>query len=225
MKILLGCLVLFVFTGCDGQTGALPAKSFAEKLAATANPQLLDVRTPEEFQSGHIDGATNANWNAADFIAAAQKLDRKQPVFVYCLSGGRSARAAKKLSEMGFTTVYDLEGGYLKWDAEGLSGAPTSTVPVGICPQEYGEAIKSGKVLVNFYAEWCGPCQKMKPYMERMAASDNPVKVLRLNADEHKTMVRELKVTELPALFLYENGKLTWTHTGYIPEDELKKHL
>lgn len=218
-------LTFLVAVECTGQTDALPAKAFSAQLAATPNPQLLDVRTPEEFQSGHIDGARMANWNGPEFEAIAPSLDKTKPVFVYCLSGGRSARASKKLKEMGFSTVYDLQGGYLKWEAEGLAGAPQSTVPVGICPQEYGDATKSGKVLVNFYAEWCGPCQKMKPFMERLAAQEGPLKVMRLNADEHKTMVRELKVSELPALFLYQDGKLTWTHTGYISEDELKKHL
>lgn len=224
-RLLIWCLPLFVAIGCTGQSDALPAKAFAEKLSATANPQLLDVRTPEEFRSGHIDGAVNANWNGPEFESTAKSLDKTKPVFVYCLSGGRSARAAKKLSDMGFTKVYDLQGGFLKWQANAPSDEAQSTVPVGICPQEYGEAIKSGKVLVNFYAKWCEPCQKMKPYMEKLAATEGPLKVIRLDADEHKTMVRELKVTELPALFLYQDGKLTWTHTGYIAEDELKKHL
>lgn len=80
-----------------------------------AEVQLVDVRTPEEYAAGHIGEALNYNVNGADFKKQVESLDKSKPVLVYCKMGGRSARAAKMLEEMGFTTIYDLEGGYTDW--------------------------------------------------------------------------------------------------------------
>jgi rhodanese-related sulfurtransferase len=78
--------------------------------------QLLDVRTPEEFDSGYINNATNINFFDDDFITqVTSKLNKDKPVYLYCKVGGRSGKAAKKLKEAGFTSVYDLKGGFDKW--------------------------------------------------------------------------------------------------------------
>ena len=91
------------------------AERFKEKMAAYPNAQLIDVRTPEEFANGHIEGAKNINVLDKSFETDVAKLDKKTPVLVYCQSGGRSGRAAKKLQEMEFQTIYDLSGGYSEW--------------------------------------------------------------------------------------------------------------
>lgn len=77
--------------------------------------QLIDVRTPGEVSEGMIEGATNIDYNGANFKDQINALDRDQPVLVYCRSGGRSGRAAAMMKEMGFKEVYDLEGGYMNW--------------------------------------------------------------------------------------------------------------
>ena len=88
------------------------------KAAMTEGVQLVDVRTPEEFEAGHIETALNYNINGPDFAKQLESLDKSQPVLLYCKIGGRSARAAKQLKEMGFKTLYDLEGGYTAWSQE-----------------------------------------------------------------------------------------------------------
>jgi rhodanese-related sulfurtransferase len=134
-------ILSFVILSCNGQTSkkieTIEAKAFAEKIAATKNPQILDVRTPEEFTAGHIDNAKNVNWLGDSFVAGAEKLDKTRPVFVYCKSGGRSQKAAEKLQELGFTNIYQLDGGILKWDAAGLS-KPTDKI-IGLSVQEYNK--------------------------------------------------------------------------------------
>jgi thioredoxin len=144
---------------------------------------------------------------------------------VYCKIGARGLKAANKLSEMGFAKIYNLDGGILKWNAAGLS-APSDKI-IGMCDQEYGDLIKSDKkVLVNFYADWCEPCQKMKPYMSTLGqAYKGQVTVSRLNADENKTLIKQMKIDDLPVLLLYENGNIVWQHKGFISEEDLKKHL
>lgn len=77
--------------------------------------QLIDVRTPGEVSEGMIEGATNIDYNGANFKEQIDALDRDQPVLVYCRSGGRSGRAAAMMKEMGFKEVYDLQGGYMNW--------------------------------------------------------------------------------------------------------------
>ena len=73
-------LLSFVMLSCNGQSSkyskSIDAKAFSEKIAATPNPQILDVRTPEEFASDHIDKAININWLGDSFVASAEKLDK-----------------------------------------------------------------------------------------------------------------------------------------------------
>ncbi len=79
------------------------------------NTVLIDVRTPDEFAGGHIPNAVNINFNAPDFAAQIEKLDKSKTYLVYCRSGARSGRAATSMSELGFQTIYTLQGGILNW--------------------------------------------------------------------------------------------------------------
>ncbi len=88
-----------------------------EDFAATINMpdiQLIDVRTPLEFSSGHIPGAINIDVNNRDFDKQTGLLNKNHPVAVYCRSGVRSKTAANKLVEKGYT-VYELDKGILNW--------------------------------------------------------------------------------------------------------------
>jgi rhodanese-related sulfurtransferase len=80
--------------------------------------QLVDVRTPEEFSEGHIENAVNIDFNADDFDAKVADLDKEKPVMVYCKAGGRSAKAATRLKELGFKNITDLEGGISNWNSQ-----------------------------------------------------------------------------------------------------------
>ena len=222
---LISCIIL----SCNGQTSKnikrIDAPAFAEKIKTTQSPQILDVRTPEEFESEHIENAKNINWLGDSFIQDAVNLDKTKPVFVYCKSGGRSAKAAAKLRELGFTTIYELDGGFLKWDAAGLS-KPMDKI-IGMSQAEYNALLNTDKkVLIDFYAEWCAPCKKMAPYLSKMQTElADTVVIIRLNADENKTLMHELKIEELPTLLLYEKKELKWKHSGYITKQDLKKQL
>ncbi|WP_317126850.1 rhodanese-like domain-containing protein [Arenibacter aquaticus] len=77
---------------------------------------LVDVRTPNEYGAGHIKNAINIDiFNAGNFERSFEKMPREEPVYLYCRSGARSQRAARKLVGMGFEKVYDLKGGYMRW--------------------------------------------------------------------------------------------------------------
>jgi phage shock protein E len=81
---------------------------------------ILDVRTDDEFQQGHIDGATMIDFYRPDFREALAELDPEVPYLVYCRSDNRSGQATALMSELGFTSIYDVDGGVLSWEASGL---------------------------------------------------------------------------------------------------------
>ncbi|ADV51466.1 rhodanese-like domain-containing protein [Cellulophaga sp. E16_2] len=82
----------------------------------TKNIQLVDVRTPNEYAKGAIKKAVNIDFfNASFFESAFNKFNKEAPIYIYCQSGMRSKRAAKKLDKMGFTTIIDLKGGYMAY--------------------------------------------------------------------------------------------------------------
>lgn len=78
---------------------------------------VLDVRTPEEFAAGHIAGAKNVDFQAADFAAKVAALDKKQTYLVHCAAGGRSGKTLEKMK--GFTAVYHLNEGFKAWEKAG----------------------------------------------------------------------------------------------------------
>jgi rhodanese-related sulfurtransferase len=121
MKKYLIPLVTFFLTiaGCSGQKTEsiklVDATSFSENIKKVPNAQILDVRTPQEFQLDHIMNATNADILADTFSENIEKFDKKKPIFVYCKSGNRSKRATEKLATLGFENIYELDGGFIAW--------------------------------------------------------------------------------------------------------------
>ncbi|MEO5683553.1 MAG: rhodanese-like domain-containing protein [Chitinophagaceae bacterium] len=103
--------------GLAQSKAVLPVNEF-EKAIQVKGAQLLDVRTPAEYKEGYIKGAVNADWQSEkEFAAQAKKLDKTAPVYVYCLSGVRSGRAADWLAANGFKEIINLEGGIQAWKA------------------------------------------------------------------------------------------------------------
>jgi rhodanese-related sulfurtransferase len=104
------------WAGCMAQSpNTLSPAAFGLKIKETKQPLVLDVRTPEEYAGGHIDGAVNIDWYNDNFGTETAKLDKNRPLFVYCHSGKRSSAAAEKLRKDGWKEVYELAGGYSAW--------------------------------------------------------------------------------------------------------------
>jgi phage shock protein E len=113
----LACLALAAPLHAGEEPAPVKIEQAEKQLADGA--QLLDVRTPDEWKEGHLQGATLVTLAKEGFVDKAKAaLDAKKPVLVYCKSGGRSAKAAKQLREAGFT-VYDLDGGITAWQKAG----------------------------------------------------------------------------------------------------------
>lgn len=228
-KILLVILVTFQLISCQKENSkaieTLESQDYLEKLNETEKPQLIDVRTPDEFAIEHLENSENMDWNSTDFVFNAEKLDKSKPVFVYCKVGGRSNQAANKLSELGFQKIYNLDGGIMKWSGKKTSANYSERI--GITATDYETLIHSDKkVLVNFYAEWCGPCKKMAPYILKMQKEfKGKISILRLDADANKSLIDEMKIDGLPVIIIYEDGKEMWRNQGYLSEEDLRKEL
>lgn len=94
-------------------------------MAAALSPGtvIIDVRTPEEFASGHVQGAVNIPVEAADFAQQVGELDPGATYALYCRSGNRSAVATQMMGSMGFMHIYDLNGGFADLESAGMPTA------------------------------------------------------------------------------------------------------
>ncbi len=223
-KILSLGLLLFMSCRSSAQVKKVPAATFKSAIESQEHPQLIDVRTPEEFEKGHLNQAQNINWNDDDFNSRVDKLDKTKPVYVYCQGGGRSASAAARLAELGFRDIVDMEGGIMAWRVADFPLDDEVTITSGMSKEAYQELIGKHKyVLVDFYAEWCGPCKKMKPGLDRIAKDKKlAIEVIRIDVDEHSSLAKSLGVEGLPTLKMYQAGTEVWHHLGYIEEQKLK---
>jgi len=115
--------IVLMLTSCQAQekkgVQLLPAKEFSQKVDAKKG-QVIDVRTPKEFQKGHLKNAQNIHLYDQDFAQRIDKLDKKQPVYVYCKAGGRSAEAVEIMQNHGFENIIELQGGTDSWSETGL---------------------------------------------------------------------------------------------------------
>jgi thioredoxin 1 len=122
MKRLFSLLFFTVLTSSGIFAQDVPEWSPAEvskKLKANPSALLLDVRTPEEFAEDHLARAINIDVNSPDFEKQISKLDKKKPVYVYCLGGVRSKKAASIMKRNGFQAV-SMSGGIKAWKSAGL---------------------------------------------------------------------------------------------------------
>ena len=94
--------------------------TFETKLNNLENAFLIDVRTPTEYKSGHILGATNIDFKQVENMKSTfDNLDRNQPILIYCAAGGRSNKTRILMKEMGFKHIYELSSGISGWRAAG----------------------------------------------------------------------------------------------------------
>lgn len=80
-----------------------------------------------------------------------------------------------------------------------------------------------GTVVVDVYAEWCGPCRVMAPVIDRLAAAGGKVKYAKMDLENNHALCRELGISVLPTLLFYKDGKLVKTETGIVKEDVLAR--
>jgi len=218
----------FVFCTCSlGQVRSVNVDEFEKQLIATKAEQLIDVRTPQEFEKYRIVSAKNINVNSSDFRSQIAKLDKTKPVLVYCLSGNRSKSALAILRDAGFKTVYELDGGINSWSRAGKPIDQDLSGKGELSSNNYATIISSkGYVLVDFYAPWCAPCRKMLPVVEELAKTyPDKFRLLTVDFDQNRLLAKELKISSVPYLAVFKDGKKIWDKNGETTKDELLKIL
>ncbi len=227
-------LIFFILTLALTQVFAqkpVNVQEFESKLKATAQPQLIDIRTLQEFNRGHIKKAVNIDYNNEEFEALMlQNFKKTMPLFVYDFTGGRSVLAADFLRKIGFKNVIELDGGFAKWTSSSkpYASSHTTTEPIAAMPMDGFDRIlrENAAVLIDFYADWCKPCKKMDPIVNRIANENGKkMKLLKVDTDKNDAMTNIFKIESIPTYILFKNGKQVWRGEGEIPEIELRQIL
>ena len=220
---LMGLIMTLISCGSNAQKNKVASADEFEKAIASKNIQLLDVRTSDEYKAGHLKNSLQANWlNKAEFEERTSHLDTNKPIFIYCLSGGRSAAAAAYLSEKGYD-VTNLTGGITAWKqgTKPVEGVDPNTPQTSQASYE-GQLKSSNLVLVDFGAEWCPPCKKMEPIIaDFMKKESNKVILLKMDGGLETELMKSLKVEALPTFILYKNGVEVKRKQGLVSMEEL----
>lgn len=128
-------------------------EEFNTELSEDTNAYLLDVRQPEEYAAGHLEGTHLLNWLEPDmFKAGVKNLDKDKTVYVYCRSGRRSNEAAFYLAGQGYKVV-DMDGGILGWEKAGLpvtNSAATNQIEAQGIRHDTFTTPKGKKVTIHF---------------------------------------------------------------------------
>jgi rhodanese-related sulfurtransferase len=217
-----------IIISCTAQNkNALTADEFEKAIITKENIQILDVRTADEFFSGHIKNALQADWNnKTEFERRLGFIDKDKPVYVYCLVGGRSAAAADMMRIAGYKNVYDLKGGTNAWRAakKPLVGAGTEKQ---MSIDELNAYIKGSQiVLVDFGASWCPPCKQMEPVMKSLTENNKgKFTLLKVDGGRDQDILQVYKVTELPVFIVFKDGKQVWRKNGIATEKEIADQI
>lgn len=113
-KSIFSILYLSIVMACNAQNESITRIDLAkmESISANENTVVIDVRTPGEVAAGYIKGTDQfIDYNGADFETKIAALDKDKTYVVYCRSGNRSTKALNKMAELGFTKLYELNGG------------------------------------------------------------------------------------------------------------------
>jgi rhodanese-related sulfurtransferase len=219
--------IFLVLVFCSSQLLAqvVDVNTFEKQMTAP-DVQLLDARTGGEFKNGHLPKALQADWTRKDeFKDRVKHLDKQKPVYIYCLSGGRSGEAAKWMRENGFTNVVEMQGGVNAWKRANKSLEQASAVK-GMSLEDFSKLLGASEiVLVDVGAAWCPPCKKMEPSIEKFLSQNKDVKLLKVDGGNDNAVMESINASVLPTLVLYKNGKEFWRKEGISTVEEMKAGL
>ncbi len=87
--------------------------------------------------------------------------------------------------------------------------------------EDFQEEIKEGSVLVDFYADWCGPCRMVGPIIEEISKEKPNVKVIKVNVDEREDVAKAYGIMSIPTIILFKDGQMDKKQVGFAPKEVL----
>ncbi len=233
-KIILSVAVILsagqLFVSGQGFTN-LSAPEFKQRMESQPG-LLIDTRSKAEYDRGHIEGAVLYELQDPKLKEKLLVLPKDQPLYVYCYSGARSRSVATFLSQNSYTKVVNLQRGLLDWNNSNFATVTGNTAPAKQAPQpdavsvqEFNKIITSGKlVFIDFYAPWCAPCKQMMPMIDELTTEyKGKVRIVKINGDASKELMQAQKISGVPMLLLYRDGKAVYTKSGKAEKAELVK--
>lgn len=184
--------------------------------------QVFDVRTAEEYNTGHLPNALQADYtNKTEFNDRVKYLDKQKPVYIYCLSGGRSTKAAQWMRENGFSKVIELENGVSAWKQAGLPLEGVNEKKPQLTMDAYNKGTAKGWVLTDVGAAWCPPCKQMEPVLTQFLKKHQQVKLMKVDGGNDTDVMKTIGAKGLPTFILYKDGKEVWRKQGVVTAEEL----
>ena len=233
MKHILYLVIAILLISCSNTNSQIIENLDASKFETLIKMQdgiILDVRTSQEFYSGHISEATNLDYYKDDFKEKLNIMRKDVPIYVYCRSGGRSTKAAVYMENLGFSKVYNLNGGIGAWEAKGFLSVSSNIEKKQILPTytitEIDSLVKTNEVvLINFSTDWCVPCKKMKQIIKDVKKIKPYLKLILVDADVNKELAKNYNINGIPVVIILKNNEEFFRHTGIISKEELLNKL
>ena len=206
-----------------------------KELTANKDAILLDVRTPQEYSRGHIQGSTSINIADPEFVSKISMLQKDKTILIYCMTGSRSFAAANYMAKMGFQKIYNLQQGIMDWNRQGYaieqSSQTVTSNSTTYTEQTFSKLLSDNKlVLVDFHAVWCAPCKAMNPVIDKVSTDfKGKARVEKVDVEANKVITTTYQVQTVPGFVLFKEGKKVWSHSGTISYNDLaiviKKYL
>lgn len=208
----------------------LPPQSFERYTGKKYLNLLIDIRNQDLYEKGRIKNAIHMDIENPGFENRIKlRFVEFDSIFVYCQNGKKSQDALVTLKDMGYKNIFYLEGGFENWirSSKPYKSSLKTKAPLAYYSEkDLEQYVKNYKyVLVDFYADWCGPCKKMAPIFQKIAEENPEVKLLKINADFNQTLVKAKEVEEIPTLLIYKYGQQKWRKTGLISKKQLEDLL
>lgn len=187
---------------------------------------ILDVRTKEEINNGHLKNASFIDFYDEDFELKASWIKKNQPIYVYCHAGGRSSKAANILLKLGFKEVYNLIGGYGNWIDQKHPIVEQKNKKVSNLKSYSVETVENllsqeNKVMLVFKTPWCLPCKQLDTVLDSLSFVFPKLKVIKINMDNNKYLASKYDIKSVPTILSFNKNKLAFKHVGYLNYETL----
>lgn len=222
-KLLTITALLLAGLGVFAQDGQREDAAAFAKDITRPGVQVFDVRTASEFKTGYLPHALQADYTKKEeFFERVKYLHKDQPVYIYCLSGGRSTAAAKWMRENGFSKVVELEGGINAWKQAGMALEGVKDKQPQMAVDAYQRQVQTkGWVLTDVGAAWCPPCRQMEPVLQALLKERRDVKLVKVDGGNDTEVMQSIRATTLPTFIIYKDGVEQRRFTGITSKEAL----